>query len=95
MLASALLVGSGLPLFAFFLTHLALPVFLLLLFAAVFLIPLRLVGLTLFIGHDGILLMVPKVGPQINHCFGTRVPPLSSAPCSFAMSSDMSGLIDP
>jgi hypothetical protein len=60
MLSSALLVGSGLPLFAFFLTHLALPVFLLLLFAAVFLIPLRLVALTLLVGHDRILLLSRK-----------------------------------
>jgi hypothetical protein len=74
MLWSALLVGSGLPLFALFLTHLALPVFLLLLLAAVSLIPLRFVALTLLIGHDGILLIVPKVGPQINHRFGARVP---------------------
>jgi hypothetical protein len=74
MLWSALLVGSGLPLFALFLTHLALPVFLLLLLAAVSLIPLRFVALTLLIGHDGILLIVPKMGLQINHRFGARVP---------------------
>ena len=95
MLSSALLIGSRLPLFALFLTHLALPVFLLLLFAAVFLIPLRLVALTLFVGHDGILLIVPKVGPEINHCFGARVPRRAWPPCGFATSSDMSGLLDP
>lgn len=95
MLSSALLVGSRLPLFALFLTHLTLPVFLLLLLAAASLIPLRLVALTLLIGHDGILLIVPNVGPQINNCFGARVPPRSSASCSFAMSGDMSGLFDP
>jgi len=74
LLWSALLIGSGLPRFALFLTHLALPVVLLLLLATVCLIPLRFVALTLLIGHDDILLIVPKMGPQINHRFGARVP---------------------
>ena len=95
MLSSALLIGSGLPLFALFLTHLALPVFLLLLLATVSLIPLRLVNLTLLVRHDRILLIVPKVERGINHCFGATVPRGWSTPCSFADRRDMSGLLDP